>query len=121
MQRGTGIEIRKTPPGLVATIAAAVSAFLFQPLPILIPIAVDLVLWSAPRLSPAHLLGPLLPAGARTGDPALVAMLEELSARGTLAMILGLLVPSLLVGVDWGELFAPWSSPAIDPGGVVGR
>lgn len=118
MQRGASADKRTAPPGVFETIAIAMSALLVQPLPVALPVAVDLYLWAGPRLSPAALLEPLRWLAAQdTANAGLVEQVEQLEGlarTGDLATIVGWFVPSLLAVAGQADRFAPWQRPSID-------
>ena len=119
MQRGAGVEARSAPLGIFATIAAAVSVLLVQPLPLLLPVAVDLYLWAGPRLSPAAVTEPLRRwiAGQPGTEAAAVAEgLATLGRSGDLAIVLGFFVPSIFGGGMPDGAVVPWRRPTFDPG-----
>ncbi|CAA9571785.1 MAG: hypothetical protein AVDCRST_MAG19-2857 [uncultured Thermomicrobiales bacterium] len=119
MQRGAGRDARSGPPGIFETIAAAMSALLVQPLPLVVPIALDLYLSGGARLSPAPVVDPLRRWLARQdgADAAgLVDGLERLARNGDLATVAAAFLPSLLVdGAAAGNV--PWQRPSVDLGG----
>ena len=119
MQPGVGVEARSAPPGVFETIATAMSALLAQPLPLALPLAVDLYLWGGARLSPASVLAPLgrwFAGQDGTEAGALAKGLDGLARTGDLAAILGWFVPSLLAGVDRTDLFTAWRQPSVELG-----
>jgi hypothetical protein len=121
MQRGASVKERSAPPGIFETISVAVSSLIAQPLPLLLPIVVDLFLWGGPRLSPASLTEPLRRwlLDQRGVDAATVAdRLESIGRSGDLAVILGLFVPSIFGGDPAGGT-VPWVRPTVDPGGAA--
>lgn len=120
MQRGAESMARSAPPGIFETIALAVSALLGQPLPLLLPVAVDLYLWAGPRLSPVALTAPLARLAADQGGTEAAALADGLAAFGgwgDLAAVAGLFLPSVLGIV---EAATPWSRPSVEPGAAAG-
>jgi len=91
----------KTPQGIFATIAAAASALVVQPLPLLLPVAVDLWLWRGPRLSPEALAAPLaaVMAAQPDADVRLAEAVLGWGREGDLGAVVGWFVPSLLAAV----------------------
>lgn len=119
MQRRGGNEGRTAPPGVFETIALAMSALLVQPLPLVVPIAVDLYLATGARLSPAPLLDPLrrfvVAQGGDAGSEGVEA-LQRLARTGDLTAGLALFLPSLVV--DGGASGALWERPSLSLGGA---
>ena len=119
MQRGAEAKPRTAPPGVFETIALAVSALLVQPLPLAVPILIDLYLWVGPRLSPAGLTEPLARLATEQPNAWPEGVAEGLTAFGgwgDLVAAVGLFVPSLLGFV---EAATPWSRPAGEPLGAA--
>jgi len=119
MQRGAGVGANTAKaPGVFETIAQGASTALGRPLPLLLPLAVDLWLWLGPRLSPAAVGVPLgrwleRNGAAGAGAPALPA---EGVGLDNLTDLLGAFVPSLLAFVDPAALPAPWPPVVVVPG-----
>jgi len=123
--RGSGHEANAA-PGIFDTIAVAMSALLLRPLPLLVPIVIDLYLSAGARLSPAGLLDPIRRWLASQGNVADVQItgpleaLDRLSRTGDLAAIVGWFMPSLLVDGGQTAERAVWSRPSLDLGGALG-
>lgn len=114
MRQGADFTAGTSPPGIFETIAAAVTALLIQPLPLVIPLLVDLYLWLGPRLSPASLIDPVARLVAEQSGAEAEAMVDGLTAFsgwGDIVALLGLFVPSVLGIV---ETATPWSAPSVE-------
>ena len=108
----------ETRQGICATIAAAAAALLVQPLPILLPVAVDLWLWRGPRLSPEAITAPLaaVVAAQSEADARLAETLLRWGREGDLGAVLGWFLPSLLGAVDPVAVSAVAARPVLAPG-----
>jgi len=124
--RGANQEARVAVPGIFETIAVAMSALLIQPLPLVVPVAIDMYLSAGARLSPAGLLDPVRRWVATQENVADVQIsgpldaLDRLSRTGDLAAIVGWFVPSLLVDGGRAAGGEVWSRPSLDLGGAMG-
>ena len=122
MQRGAGVTARAAAPGIFETIATAMSALMVQPLPLVLPIVIDLYLWAGARLSPAAVAEPLrrwlLTAGNadRSQLTGAIDALDRLSRTGDLAAIVGWFLPSLLVDGGRPTGATSWSRASVHPG-----
>jgi len=118
MDRGARAAEPQTPQGILATIAAAASALLTQPLPILLPMAVDTWLWRGPRLSPEALTAPVaaLLAAQPDADVRLAEAVLGWGRDGDLGAVVGWFVPSLLAGVEPAALIGAGGRPTVAPG-----
>ena len=106
-------------PGIVDTIASAMSLVLEYPLLLTIPVLFDLYVWLGVRLSPEALTESLrrLLLRANSADATTVAdNLRRFGERSDLTELVGLLLPSLLVGIGDGDLPALWRDATYDPG-----
>jgi hypothetical protein len=121
MQRRGGNGGRAAPPGVFETIALAMSALLVQPLPLVVPIAVDLYLAAGARLSPAPLLDPIRRFVAAQGGEAGsegVEALNRLARTGDLTAGIAFFLPSLVVDGGAGAA-ALWDRPSVSLGGAA--
>lgn len=93
--------------GVVESIAEGLSLVLAYPLVILVPLAVDVGLWSGFSISPAALLQRF----AAVGDAA-----DALGYSNDVLPLVALGLPSLLSTVEPGRAFEPWSRTTLEPG-----
>jgi hypothetical protein len=121
MQRGASAGTRDAIPGIFETIAAAMSLLLVQPLLLVLPLAVDLILWLGARITPERVLAPLvdvLDAQPSLEAEALATTVRGMSEQGSLVDLVGFFIPSLASSIGSQNLAAPWARAVIDPGGV---
>ncbi len=118
MDRGARAAAPQTPQGIFATIAAAASALVAQPLLIVLPVAVDLWLWRGPRLSPEALTGPVaaVVAAQPEADVRLAETLLRWGGEGDLGATVGWFVPSLLAAVEPAAVAQSVVRPTLAPG-----
>lgn len=114
-------------PGVFETIAGAASTVLVRPLPLLVPLALDLWLWQGVRLSPAVVAAPLgrwieesraavAEAQAGGAEATGVAWPEEIGVGlADLGDVAGAFVPTLLSFGDRSALPDVWSPPVVTP------
>ena len=107
-------------PGVFATVAAAFTLLLASPLPMLLPAAVDLWLWRAPRISPEGVAEPLaaLLAASPNADTRLADAIVRWGQTGDMAAIVGWFVPSLLAGLDVAPMAGLGERAVLQPGGA---
>ncbi len=122
MERRTAATKQPKPvvvPGIVDTIAGAMSLVLEHPLLFTIPVLFDLYVWLGVRLSPAAFtdaFGRLL-LRANSADATNVAdNLRRFGERSDMTELLGVLLPSLLVGIGNQDLPTLWRGASYDPG-----
>jgi hypothetical protein len=129
MERGARVQGK--PPGILETFADAFSTLLVNPLPILLPILVDVYLALGPRVSPAGVTAPLagwIDAQARPSAADLAslgvapadyaAQIAGLGQHADLVAAVGWIVPSLLAGVDRAGLAGAAGRATLTPGGA---
>lgn len=122
MERRTAATKQPQPavvPGIVDTIAAAMSLVLEHPLLLTVPVLFDAYIWLGVRISPEALTDSLrrLLERANSTDATTVAdNLRRLGERSDLTELLGLLLPSLLVGISDSDLPSLWRGASYDPG-----
>jgi hypothetical protein len=93
--------------GVVETIADGLSLVLTYPLVALLPLAIDLALWSGVRVSPAALL-------QRWSD--LNSTADSLGFERNVLPLAALGVPSLLKAVSHDDVYSFWSGTRLQPG-----
>ena len=93
--------------GVVETIADGLSLVLSYPLVALLPLAIDLALWSGLRISPESLL-------RRWSD--LSSTADSLGFERNVLPLAALGVPSLLKAVSHDDVYSVWSGTRIEPG-----
>ncbi|MGI9253514.1 MAG: hypothetical protein ACR2J8_07200 [Thermomicrobiales bacterium] len=105
--------------GVFASIAAGCSLLIAQPLPMIVPVLVDVWLWQGPRVSPASVAGPLADALAIQpgGDTGLADVVLRWGQSGDITAIVGWFAPSLLAGLDVVPMTGLRPRPAIEMGG----
>lgn len=93
--------------GVIESIADGLSLALTYPLVLLLPIGVDIVLWSGITISPAALLQRF---------PKLDDAADSLGYSADVLPLAALGVPSMLSGAERGQAFEPWSRMTVTPG-----
>lgn len=113
-QQGAGATV----PGIIDTIAGAMSLALARPLLLLVPVLVDLYLWLGVRISPEALTDELrrLVLKANSTDSASLAdSLHHLGATGDLTSAAAVLVPSAIAGIDREKIDTLWTRTDVIP------
>jgi hypothetical protein len=104
-------------PGVTDTIASGLSEVLARPWLMAIPMLLDLYYWVGWRFLPTALTNRISEAVSDSSIDNKKSWLEWLTGMGKadLSGIVGLLVPSVLIGVDRDQAFEVWSRPVIAP------
>lgn len=107
MQRPAAASGTPGAPGVIDTIAAALSLALERPLLLVVPILLDLYAWVGAKISARALVDAWLriaPSAADADQQRVLDDVKRFGERANLASLLSLFTPSLLGGVDRGDL-----------------
>src|SRR5579884_1490483 len=106
-------------PGIIDTIAAAMSAVVARPILLIIPVLFDLYLWLGVRVSPQALTTALRHVVLETGSGDKTQIADNLRTMGQssdVTSLVSLLVPSIVAGIDRAKVVQVWARGSYAPG-----